>query len=90
MQLLRLTGWQSWGIEVELVDVRTLLPFDLTGAIVGSVARTHRVLFVDEDVPGGATAYMMERAHGVRRYVVALGRRSTDVICRAAFAGVWQ
>ena len=50
------------GIEVELVDIRTLLPFDLTGTIVGSVARTHRVLFVDEDVPGGATAYMMERA----------------------------
>jgi pyruvate/2-oxoglutarate/acetoin dehydrogenase E1 component len=49
-------------IDVELVDVRTLLPFDLNGAIVNSVARTHRVLFVDEDVPGGATAYMMDRA----------------------------
>ena len=50
------------GIEVELVDVRTLLPFDLTGTIAASVARTHRVLFVDEDVPGGASAYMMERS----------------------------
>lgn len=50
------------GVEVELVDVRTLLPFDLTDTIAQSVARTHRVLFVDEDVPGGATAYMMERA----------------------------
>ena len=50
------------GIEVELVDVRTLLPFDLTGTIASSVARTHRVLFVDEDVPGGASAYMMERS----------------------------
>ncbi len=49
-------------IEVELVDVRTLLPFDLSGTIVESVSRTHRVLFVDEDVPGGATAYMMDRA----------------------------
>ena len=48
-------------IEVELVDVRTLLPFDVTGTIAESVSRTHRVLFVDEDVPGGATAYMMER-----------------------------
>lgn len=52
----------EFGVEVELIDVRTLLPFDLTGTISASVARTHRVLFVDEDVPGGATAYMMERA----------------------------
>lgn len=51
----------DFDIEVELVDVRTLLPFDLTGTIAESVSRTHRVLFVDEDVPGGATAYMMER-----------------------------
>jgi pyruvate/2-oxoglutarate/acetoin dehydrogenase E1 component len=49
-------------IDVELVDVRTLLPFDLNGTIPESVSRTHRVLFVDEDVPGGATAYMMDRA----------------------------
>jgi 2-oxoisovalerate dehydrogenase E1 component len=49
------------GVEVELVDVRTLLPFDRTGAIAASVAKTHRVLFVDEDVPGGASAYMLER-----------------------------
>jgi len=53
------------GIEVELVDVRTLLPFDLTGTIAASVARTHRVLFVDEDVPGGASAYMMERSMSI-------------------------
>lgn len=50
------------GVDVELVDVRTLLPFDLTGAISASVAKTHRVLFVDEDVPGGASAYMLERS----------------------------
>ena len=50
------------GIDVELIDVRTLLPFDLNGTIAESVSRTHRVLFVDEDVPGGATAYMMDRA----------------------------
>jgi len=49
-------------IEVELVDVRTLLPFDLNGTIVESVSKTHRVLFVDEDVPGGASAFMMERS----------------------------
>jgi pyruvate/2-oxoglutarate/acetoin dehydrogenase E1 component/TPP-dependent pyruvate/acetoin dehydrogenase alpha subunit len=49
------------GIEVELVDVQTLLPFDRTGRIVESVRKTGRVVFLDEDVPGGATAYMLER-----------------------------
>jgi len=49
-------------VEVELIDIRTLLPFDLNGTIANSVSRTHRVLFVDEDVPGGASAYMMERS----------------------------
>jgi 2-oxoisovalerate dehydrogenase E1 component len=49
------------GIEVEIIDVRTLLPFDIHGAIVSSLRKTNRVLFVDEDVPGGATAYMMQQ-----------------------------
>jgi 2-oxoisovalerate dehydrogenase E1 component len=52
------------GVELELIDVRTLLPFDLTGVIGQSVEKTSRVLFVDEDVPGGATAYMLEQAMG--------------------------
>ncbi len=52
------------GVELELIDVRTLLPFDLTGVIGQSVQKTSRVLFVDEDVPGGATAYMLEQAMG--------------------------
>jgi pyruvate/2-oxoglutarate/acetoin dehydrogenase E1 component len=49
------------GIEVEVVDVQTLLPFDLHGAILDSIKKTSRVLFVDEDVPGGTTAYMMQQ-----------------------------
>jgi 2-oxoisovalerate dehydrogenase E1 component len=49
------------GIEVEIVDVQTLLPFDLPGRIVESLRKTNRVLFVDEDVPGGTTAYMMRQ-----------------------------
>jgi pyruvate/2-oxoglutarate/acetoin dehydrogenase E1 component/TPP-dependent pyruvate/acetoin dehydrogenase alpha subunit len=48
------------GIEVEVVDVQTLLPFDRPGAITESLRRTHRIVFLDEDVPGGATAYMMQ------------------------------
>lgn len=52
---------QSLGIEVEVVDVQTLLPFDLFGVIRRSLEKTHAVLFMDEDVPGGATAYMLQQ-----------------------------
>lgn len=48
------------GIEIEVVDVQSLLPFDIHGMIVESLKKTNRVLFVDEDVPGGTTAYMMQ------------------------------
>ena len=47
-------------IDVEVIDVQTLLPFDLSGKIVDSLKKTNRILFYDEDVPGGATAYMMQ------------------------------
>ncbi len=49
------------GIQPELIDVRTLTPFDLRGIIVESIKKTNRVLFVDEDSPGGATAYMLQQ-----------------------------
>lgn len=49
------------GISVELIDVQTLLPFDIHHTIVESVKKTSRVVFFDEDVPGGATAYMMHK-----------------------------
>jgi pyruvate/2-oxoglutarate/acetoin dehydrogenase E1 component/TPP-dependent pyruvate/acetoin dehydrogenase alpha subunit len=49
------------GIEAELIDVRTLLPFDRYGMILDSLRRTNRILFLDEDCPGGATAYMMQK-----------------------------
>ncbi len=48
------------GIEVEVIDVQTLMPFDVHSKIVESLKRTSRILFVDEDVPGGTTAYMMQ------------------------------
>ena len=47
-------------ISVELIDVQTLLPFDINRIILGSLKKTNRILFVDEDVPGGTTAYMMQ------------------------------
>jgi pyruvate/2-oxoglutarate/acetoin dehydrogenase E1 component len=48
------------GIEAEVIDVQSLLPFDVHGRIGESLQKTGRVLFVDEDVPGGTTAYMMQ------------------------------
>ncbi len=52
---------QEVGISVELIDVRTLLPFDRDQRIVESLQKTNRVAFIDEDVPGGTTAYMMDQ-----------------------------
>lgn len=49
------------GISVELIDAQTLLPFDLEGVIVHSLKKTNRIIFMDEDFPGGATAYMMKQ-----------------------------
>lgn len=48
------------GISCEVIDVQTLLPFDIHHTIVDSVKRTNRVAFADEDVPGGATSFMMQ------------------------------
>lgn len=47
-------------ISVELIDVQTLVPFDKNKVILESIKKTNRVLFLDEDVPGGTTAYMMQ------------------------------
>ena len=47
-------------ISVELIDIQTLLPFDLEKTIVDSIKKTNRVVFMDEDVPGGATAFMLK------------------------------
>jgi pyruvate/2-oxoglutarate/acetoin dehydrogenase E1 component len=49
------------GISCEVIDVQTLLPFDIHHSIVKSIQKTNRVIFADEDVPGGATAYMMQQ-----------------------------
>jgi pyruvate/2-oxoglutarate/acetoin dehydrogenase E1 component len=52
---------ETIGIFVELIDVQTLLPFDVNGIILESVKKTSRIVFFDEDVPGGATAFMMQK-----------------------------
>jgi len=51
---------EAHGISAELIDVQTLVPFDRKHLILDSVRKTGRILFLDEDVPGGTTAYMMQ------------------------------
>jgi pyruvate/2-oxoglutarate/acetoin dehydrogenase E1 component/TPP-dependent pyruvate/acetoin dehydrogenase alpha subunit len=60
------------GISIEVIDVQTLLPFDVHHMLVDSIRKTNRVLFADEDVPGGASAYMMQQvveAQNAYRYL---------------------
>ena len=52
---------ETLGISCEVIDVQTLLPFDLHHKILESLKKTSRIVFVDEDVPGGAAAYMFNK-----------------------------
>ncbi|WP_343703555.1 thiamine pyrophosphate-dependent enzyme [Chitinophaga sp.] len=57
---------EQQGISCELIDVQTLLPFDIHQSILASLKKTNRILFVDEDVPGGGTAYMFQQVMEVQ------------------------
>lgn len=52
---------QEVGINCEVIDIQSLLPFDINHDIVKSVAKTNRLLVIDEDVPGGASAYILQQ-----------------------------
>ena len=52
---------EASGISAEVIDVQTLLPFDIDGVIRESLEKTNKIVFFDEDVPGGTTAYMMQQ-----------------------------
>ena len=52
---------ENAGISAEVIDIQTLVPFDLSHDIVESVKKTNRILVVDEDVPGGASAYILQK-----------------------------
>ncbi len=76
-------------ISAELIDVRTLLPFDRNQMILESLKKTNRILFVDEDVPGGATAYMMQTVindHGGFTYLDSKAECLTAKAHRPAYA----
>ena len=49
------------GIDIEIIDAQSLLPFDINHDTLKSVAKTNRLLIVDEDVPGGASAYLLQQ-----------------------------
>ena len=77
------------GITAEVIDVQTLLPFDLEHRIAGYLAQTNRLLIVDEDMPGGASAYIereiIERQDAFR-HLDAPVRTVTSTVHRPAYA----
>ena len=52
---------EKFNIAIEVIDIQSLIPFDINSDISKSIQKTNRVIFLDEDVPGGATAYMMQQ-----------------------------
>ena len=77
------------GIDCEVIDVQTLLPFDIHHQILASLKKTNRILFVDEDVPGGATAYMYQQViegQGGYKWLDASARTLSAKAHRPAYA----
>jgi pyruvate/2-oxoglutarate/acetoin dehydrogenase E1 component/TPP-dependent pyruvate/acetoin dehydrogenase alpha subunit len=75
-------------ISCEIIDVQTLLPFDIEHRIVESLKKTNRILFVDEDVPGGAAAYMFNKVmeeQGGYRHLDTAPRTITGKAHRPAY-----
>lgn len=76
------------GISCEIIDVQTLLPFDIGHKILGSLRKTNRIIFIDEDVPGGAAAYMYNKVmeeQGGYRYLDTAPRTITGKAHRPAY-----
>ena len=76
------------GVSVELIDVQTLIPFDIHKSIIESIKKTNRVVFLDEDVSGGASAYMFQQVfegQGAYRWLDAEPRTITAKDHRTAY-----
>jgi len=77
------------GVFLEVIDVQTLLPFDTKGIIGTSIQKTNRVLFTDEDVPGGGTAFMLQQVldhQGVYSYLDAAPQTLSAQAHRPAYS----
>lgn len=80
---------KGFGISCELIDVQSLIPFDLNQIVVKSLRKTNKIVFFDEDVPGGATAYMMQKVLEEQNgylYLDAAPRTITGKAHRAAYS----
>ena len=77
------------GIECEIIDVKTLLPFDINHQIVASLKKTNRIAFIDEDVPGGGSAYMYQQViekQGGYKWLDVAARTISSKAHRPAYA----
>ncbi len=74
---------EEFGIDVELIDVQTLIPFDIHGVILLSLKKTNKIIFFDEDVPGGATAYMMQKVIEEQRGFYFLDMKPRSITAKA-------
>jgi pyruvate/2-oxoglutarate/acetoin dehydrogenase E1 component/TPP-dependent pyruvate/acetoin dehydrogenase alpha subunit len=82
------TVLEEQGINCEIIDVQTLLPFDLDHKILESLKKTSRIVFIDEDVPGGAAAYMYNKVmeeQGGYKYLDATPRTITGKAHRPGY-----
>jgi len=82
------TSLETKGISCEIVDVQTLLPFDINHKILDSLKKTNRIVFIDEDVPGGAAAYMFNKVmeeQGGYRYLDVSPKTITGKAHRPAY-----
>jgi len=80
---------EKMDISCEIIDVQTLLPFDTHHLILQSLKKTNRILFIDEDVPGGAAAYMFNKVmeeQGGYRWLDVSPRTLTAKDHRPAYA----
>jgi pyruvate/2-oxoglutarate/acetoin dehydrogenase E1 component len=79
---------EAVGIDVELIDVQTLLPFDREGRCADSLRKTNRLLVLDEDVPGGASAFLLREVlevQGGYRWLDAAPRTLTASAHRSPY-----
>ena len=70
------------GIRAELIDVRTLLPFDINHLIAKSLAKTNRLMIVDEDVPGGASAFILDKIINEQKGYYSLDSRPVTLTAK--------
>ena len=83
------TSLNRLGISYEVIDVQTLLPFDINHHIVVSLKKTNRIVFVDEDVPGGAAGFMFNKVmeeQGGYKYLDVAPRTITGQAHRPSYA----